>query len=922
MKQSYLSPSTSPVISGLSTLAACLILAALPAQATISSTGLVVLSPTPSPIGPLDLVQPAATLWVGNGGAGTLSVDGASFMQLARLNFGAGLGDGAGLFSGLGTRVELVGSGSGDQTQRLIVGNSGAAGLTVAAGAVLDTSGQYANCLLQFHYCDSFVGTLAGDTAGLTVTGASSLVRIGSQLFVGHPGYSPSAGVAGGTVNASVQVLAGAELRTDRAQIGTRQWEATNTGAERSKASVLVSGAGSRWVSVGGPTWDAATGAVYEPGSGILTANDPLAEARIDVLDGGQIRIEGRPGVYNYLALTRGGGRSEMTISGAGSNVEFIGDAGSFEVGQRGGGSASLLMSSSGEVRGVWYISVGRDGTAGEMTLTGAGTRILANGMGSAAANGSQTNTLLDIGRSSSGVVKVLDGARIELSATGAAQNGPQLSLGRGAGSSGTLEISGAGSVVSLSAASVLAGGGLSEAVNPLVRVGRDGMGSLTISAGGKLLVDGQAVSTEEHTRSTSVFIGGTSGTLPGGQGLARVSGAGSELAVGGSDAYIGIAHGPQTTGHMTIEQQALVSSTSMTVGRAGGVGLLRLDEARLNLAGQQTGANLSGANLSIGNAGGSGTVTMDRGSVVTIMNLGSSGASLNIGGSRFYPLGTGSLLLSGGSQIDLIAAPGQAAVSIGREGSAFASLSGASRIEAGDGNVYVGRLEGSSGTLLLSEGSSLSAGWVGIGRNRLAGGGDVDGGAATLMLDDSTLTAAHLVIGKNGFVGGDGGTIVGSVINHGVLSIGKSPGSMLIEGGYTAGVDGRVIMEIEWEGGEFKTDQLFFSAGSVLDLAALQVEFRFLGATDPNAFQASGGFDIDSFFRSLDLGGGGSSDLPHDLFATASFSAQADQYRISDFSFSADGGASFSAQPVPEPGNWAMLAAGLLTLAVRRRQR
>jgi hypothetical protein len=58
--------------------------------------------------------------------------------------------------------------------------------------------------------------------------------------------------------------------------------------------------------------------------------------------------------------------------------------------------------------------------------------------------------------------------------------------------------------------------------------------------------------------------------------------------------------------------------------------------------------------------------------------------------------------------------------------------------------------------------------------------------------------------------------------------------------------------------------------------------------------------------------------------FSTAAFSARADSYAITNFSFDAVNGASFIAAAVPEPESWAMLLAGLLGVggaAFRRRR-
>jgi hypothetical protein len=199
---------------------------------------------------------------------------------------------------------------------------------------------------------------------------------------------------------------------------------------------------------------------------------------------------------------------------------------------------------------------------------------------------------------------------------------------------------------------------------------------------------------------------------------------------------------------------------------------------------------------------------------------------------------------------------------------------------------------------------------------------GNEDGGTGTFVLINSTLNADQIIIGTNGFLGGTG-TINGVVTNRGIFAPGNSPGRLEINGGFNAEAGSRLILEVESDGnGGFKTDELVFNAGQPLDLSGLKVEFRFLGATDPNAFQQSGGFETSTFFQMQDQNGTTGALAP-ELFGNVGFEASAEAYTITNFSFSATTGAGdFTATPVPEPGTTAMLLAGLASLGWLSRRR
>jgi hypothetical protein len=917
------------------------------AWSAVTTTGDIGVGPGNPAIGPGDTLLPTTAMWVGAGwagptGVGSLLVDGASFLQLAHLSFGSGGtgASGSGLITGAGTTVQLLGDGaSANQVQRLQVGNFGNAELTVSGGALLDTRGNQAPCLLAFHYCDSFVGSAAGDTATLDITGAGTRVHVGQWLYVAQPGLAIqhldgyTSGVPGGTTHGSLNVTAGAVLSTDRAQIGPRHWSTNATGFERNFAEVNVSGTGSRWVVTGGQTvLNHATGAVGEGGAGILTANDSNAWATIRVSGGGVIDIQGTDQVLNYINLTNGGssrsgtagGRTDMVVTGDGSQVLFSSPGGVLQVG-RSRGTAHLLVTEGGSVDGVWYMSVGRDGAIGTLNIDGANAWMRLNGTATAVANqpsGQSANAAIDIGRSGTGTVNVRNGGQLVVEASAYLEGGNSLQLGRDVASSGTLNINGAGSTVRLTGISNLPGGGVTETRNPYVSIGRDGNGVLNISDGGKLLLEGGAVSTIDNRRSTSLLIGGFSDQAVGGKGVATVTGAGSEIRLTSGDSFMAVGTGPTSNGQLAVRAGGAVHGMGLVLGRNGGVGVLQADAGLLAMLGQQSGGSQSGAFFVVADGGGVAVATFDNGSQLTLSNAGTAGAGFTLGGSAYAAGGEGSLTLKGGSSIQVSAAPGLAGATIGREGSGFVRLRGASSIDLGDGVMQVARNSGSDGTVIASEGSTVTAGWLGVGA-RKTDSGDTDGGTGTFLLLDSTLNADQIVIGTNGFLGGTG-TINGVVTNRGIFAPGNSPGRLEINGGFVAEAGSRLILEVEDDGrGGFKTDELVFNAGQTLDLSHLGVEFRFLGSTDPTAFNSSGRFSTDTFFQ-VKAADGSLGVLAPETFATAQFTASAASYTISNFSFDASAATQqFSAAPVPEPTTTALLLAGLASLGwVARRRR
>jgi hypothetical protein len=902
-------------------LAAAMVCVGLTAvRAEVSATGNFYVFPTFISPGPGDTDLGSNGLTLGAPGVGSLVVNQGSFLSASTIGFGGG-GSGAatGLIDGVNTRVNIVGDGN---TNRLEVGGWGRGTLTVSGGATLDGRANSSACLIGNQWCNNFIGNAAGSDALLTITGAGSNASflhafvIGGLAVFRPPIETFTFGTPGAATRGRVEVLNGGTLTTDGASVGVGPGGSSPLGTERSFAEIVVDGPNSLWRVTG----DIANG--RDPF--VATANHRNAVATLTVSNGGTIQIDGPQGSINGggMNMSNGGGRTDMLITGAGSALSFAGDNTYLQIGRR-LGSALLTVQSGGSVTGVQYVSVGRDGSFGELVIDGANSLLSATGTVSPQARGNAALlpfvAQIDIGRDGTGAVTVRNGAHMEVKATVAGDGSPTINMGRGAASSGRLTITGAGSTVLLAAESVLPGGGLGEAFNPFMRVGRDGSGELTIAQGGKLLMDGQAIATVADQRYTSLFIGGSGSTTPGGKGIATVSGLGSEIRLTGHDTNIAVGFGPQAFGQLSVNDHALVSAIGLSVGAAGATGVLKMDNGRMQLSGQETGGNLSGAYLMLGNGGGIAVASMANGSIINIHNAGSGGAGVYLGGSSQRPGGDGSLTMTGGSQINIQAAPGLGQLRIGRDGSALVRMRGASSIDVGDGQVLIARDKGSDGTLLMSENSSITAGWVGVGRNKTASG-DEDGGTGTVVLVNSTLTAQNIVVGSNGFLGGSG-TIIGNVTNHGIFSPGNSPGILEIDGSFTALAGSRMILEIESNGlGGFNTDLVIFKGGQPLDLTNLNAEFRFLGNTDPNAFGASGLFTIDTFFkeRQADTSLAG---LAPSVFDNAVFTAQADHYQITQFSFNAATGGTITAA-VPEPESWALMLAGLLTIGGIARRR
>ena len=781
-------------------------------------------------------------------------------------------------------------------------------------------------------------GGLAGGTGTVNVSGAGSAIIINGDTGFINVGRNAS--------TASLNITGGAQVYGGTVNGLTFM----NVGRLGSNATVTIDGAGSalKLSGVGGVnTGSDNAGAFMNVGrdaDSVATVNVTNG-ALLSINDGGQAATTGSTGLQLGRDATSSG---TMLVSGAGTQVI---------VAQTGSGSSFPT------------IVVGRAGT-GQMTITN-GATVAVNGT-------SERDVVVGNAAGGTGTLTVSNGAQLTASWFGVGNNG----------GTGTATIDNASVVLN----------GL--AVNPdsttfgaSVRVGRG-----TGSVGTLNLVNGGQITIDTATANASINLGGT-GVAPGGSGTLNMSG-GSSISFAGNGATPSVNVGHSGDGLLTMTAGSTLSmpndGTIVLGNRASGNGTLQMDGGSSINAGQMivgnngvgsvttTGATINlhnndanGAALAVGSGASSfGSFSQSGGTVATTGNvvIGDAGSGTffqgggthTIGGALVLgnqPTGDGTYSASNGASIVLTGSSAPASVVIGNQGTGSLTLAGGSTLSLpGNGSVVVGATASGVGTVLVTGGSSIQAGSLfGIGHD----GNASTGGQATVIVDDpaSSITAGTVAIGAGGCLAGNGvvhGNVVmdgpsanvGSCppapeapllgepfgpVQYGFINPGRSPGRLVIDGGFDF-ISGTILLEVEYDPllNTFVTDELVFAAGNQLNLADANIVFSFLGPTDPNAFFATGDWNLDTFFKTTSdplflpgsdqgisaiLGPGESLD---DLFASATFDVTSPVYAFQEFSFTPDGGAiSVDAIPksaAPEPGSASLAVLALLLLAVARR--
>ncbi len=126
---------------------------------------------------------------------------------------------------------------------------------------------------------------------------------------------------------------------------------------------------------------------------------------------------------------------------------------------------------------------------------------------------------------------------------------------------------------------------------------------------------------------------------------------------------------------------------------------------------------------------------------------------------------------------------------------------------------------------------------------------------------------------------------------------------------------------------------ELVFGSDAKVNLANLNVHFNFIGTTNPNAFEATGRFNLDSFIESQakdgTISGLSTTFAPGEnwgsVLKNSVLTASSDSYLVSPPVLNdSTGSLKVIAVPVPEPQTWALWLGGIVVMAawMRRRQR
>ncbi|MBP0582010.1 autotransporter outer membrane beta-barrel domain-containing protein [Labrys sp. LIt4] len=500
---------------------------------------------------------------------------------------------------GTGT-VNVLAGGSVTVTERLTVGRTGTGNLNISGGGQFKVANPSPSTATY-----TTIGEYAGSTGSVVVSGAGSSFQAGNNVMVGDGGK--------GT------------LRIENGATGSADAVTVSSQGSSTGSSMVVTGAGSTWTSIG-----LGVGGSYSNGTGVPGGG----EAVLLIADGGQVNnlfgSIGYNGTKSVATITGAGSKwtatNGLTVESSTLNLE---DGGQVQTGYlcvncyNGYGPSAINVTGAGSKLvasnqlSILYGTTTVDVTAGgaiESGIThlsyygGSNTTATVSGAGS---SWTTTGELI-VGRLGTASLTVEDGAKLKTASATIAQ---MVDINAGITSSGTVKVTGAGS-------------------------GWENTGTLVVAENGKasLTVDNGAKVTSGTT--TIARFDGSDGTV-------TVTGAGSSLAVTG-DMSVG---NSGATGVVNLTEGGTASVTG-TVGVGGGfspngTGTINIGAGGLagNLtAGQVTSYSQTGATVNFNHTDDitfTPAMTSASPDYKLAVNQMNSGTTVLMGQSTYYGLTT-----------------------------------------------------------------------------------------------------------------------------------------------------------------------------------------------------------------------------------------------------------------------------------------
>ena len=525
--------------------------------------------------------------------------------------------------------------------------------------------------------------------------------------------------------------------------------------------SLVLTGTSTVWNDASDSTDTQNTRGYIDIGGDNQAGNTPLPPAAGTaslLVENGATLVEA---TYALIGQASGSSGSATIASGGLWNIGTSAAGGFLTVGQSAGSSGTLsisggavrILSGTGTIVVNGATSSGNSGLSIGQSAGSAGTVTVANGfLSNAGAN-------IRVGQSGTGILDVVNGGTV--SVTGTADG---ISIGRSAGATGSMTVSGANAFVTI------ASGNLT--------IGQAGTGSLNVQSGGLIEVNGTSgVSVGQSANAIGLLEVGSAGTLYA-SGNAGITAGGPTGATGSIDVNGGLIYvsgggsgvGNAGSGVVSVENHGTIYLTSTSVAAASvgsqahgsgtilvqNNGSLLLTDESLIIAG---GSSAAGTVV----VSGAGSALLQQNSTVQTPNIsvGQSGAGLLEVAAGAAVTTPGFVDIGGFGTVNL-AASGTVTVAGGLIVNSGTTSFVNSTLTAN--SVSLGDVGQSTGTLLVGAGGTVDV-------TATNGFGGVTVGSAAQSTGSLDVNGGLLAISGAGLTVGNAGTGVVSVENGGTIS-------------------------------------------------------------------------------------------------------------------------------------------------------